>query len=128
MDGCVPSRFSWSVPSPRKRKAPTERLPLPIPLSLHKSKKHSFTSDTASEIIAFSAVESSNEIFSLDRFKSDSDFNFYTGLPKHATLICIFEFLNPGENCESIRSRISSDAPQEFTTLNLTTRKMPFEG
>ena len=27
---CVPSRFASSVPSPRKRKAPTERLPLPV--------------------------------------------------------------------------------------------------
>ena len=61
VDGCVPSRFAWSIPSPRKRKAPTERLPLPIPLS---SKKRLFTSDTSSEInIASSAVESSNEIF-----------------------------------------------------------------
>ena len=61
VDGCVPSRFAWSIPSPRKRKAPTERLPLPIPLSL---KKRLFTSDTSSEInIASSAVESSNEIF-----------------------------------------------------------------
>ena len=33
VDGCVSSRFAWSIPSPRKRKAPTERLPLPIPLS-----------------------------------------------------------------------------------------------
>ena len=27
--GGVPTRFSWSVPSPRKRKAPPERHPLP---------------------------------------------------------------------------------------------------
>ena len=61
MEGCVPSRFAWSIPSPRKRKAPTERLPWPIPLS---SKKQLFTSDTSSEInIASLAVESSNEIF-----------------------------------------------------------------
>ena len=183
MDGCVPSRFAWSIPSPRKRKAPTERLPLPIPLS---SKKRLFTSDTSSEInIASSAVESSTEIFpstsggnetdepnisvesnvemdqgkkvedletrllqsekelailrkkneelerkiieneqhqetlssrlfSLDRFKSNADVNFYTGLPNYATLISIFEFLNPGEDCENIRSRISSDVPEEF--------------
>ena len=226
VDGCVPSRFAWSIPSPRKRKAPTERLPLPIPLS---SKKRLFTSDTSSEIniassavessneifpstsggnetnepdisvekrlftsdtsseinIASSAVESSNEIFpstsggnetdepditvesnvemdqgkkvedlearllqsekklailrkkneelerkiieneqhqetlssrlfSLDRFKSNADVNFYTGLPNYATLISIFEFLNPGEDCENIRSRISSDVPEEF--------------
>ena len=38
--GCVPSRFAWSVPSPRKRKAPTERLLLPV-----SSKKQLFTSD-----------------------------------------------------------------------------------
>ena len=226
MDGCVPSRFAWSIPSPRKRKAPTERLPLPIPLS---SKKRLFTSHTYAEInIASSAVESSNEIFpstsggnetnepgisvekrlitsdtsaeiniassavessyeifpstsggnetdepdisiesnvemdqgkkvedlearllqsekelailrkkneelerkiieneqhqetlssrlfSLDRFKSNADVNFYTGLPNYATLISIFEFLNPGEDCENIRSRISSDIPEEF--------------
>ena len=183
VDGCVPSRFAWSIPSPRKRKAPTERLPLPIPLSL---KKRLFTSDTSSEInIASSAVKSSNEIFpstsggnetnepdisvesnvemdqgkkvedlearllqsekelailrkkneelerkiieneqhqetlssrlfSLDRFKSNADVNFYTGLPNYATLISIFEFLNPGEDCENIRSRISSDVPEEF--------------
>ena len=61
VDGFVPSRFAWSIPSPRKRKAPTERLPLPIPLS---SKKRLFTSDISSEInIASSAVESANEIF-----------------------------------------------------------------
>lgn len=183
MDGCVPSRFAWSIPSPRKRKAPTERLPLPIPLS---SKKHLFTSNTSSQInIASSAVESSNEIFpstsggnetnepdisvesnvemdqgkkvedveaellqsekelailrkkneelerkiteneqhqetmssrlfSLDRFKSNADVNFYTGLPNYATLISILEFLNPGGDCENIRSRISSDVPEEF--------------
>ena len=42
VDGCVLSRFSCSVPSSRKRKAPFEMLPLPIHLSLHKSKKHLF--------------------------------------------------------------------------------------
>ena len=58
MDEHVPSRFAWSVPSPRKRKAPTERLPLPIPLS---SEKHLFTSDTSSEInIASSAFPSTS--------------------------------------------------------------------
>ena len=59
VEGSVPSRFPWSVPSPRKQKAPTERLPLPVP-----SKEQLFTSDPASEInIASSAVESSDEIF-----------------------------------------------------------------
>ena len=193
VDECVPSTFGWSVPSPRKRKAPTERLPLPIPLS---SKKHLFTSDSSSEInIASSAVKSLNEIFliasggnetnepdisvesnvemdqrkkvedlearllrsekelailqkknkelerkiteneqhqetmssrlfCLDRFKCDTHVNFYTGLPNYATLITSFQFLNPGEDCENSRSRISSDIPEGFTTLNLMTRRM----
>ena len=48
-----------AVPSPRKRKAPTERLPLPM-----SAKKQLFTSDPASEInITSSAVKSSDEIF-----------------------------------------------------------------
>ena len=49
-----------------------------------------------------------------DRFKSNADVNFYTGLPNYATLISILEFLNPGGDCENIRSRISSDVPEEF--------------
>ena len=56
----------------------------------------------------------SSRLFSLDRFKSNADVNFYTGLPNYATLISIFEFLNPGEDCENIRSRMSSDVPEEF--------------
>ena len=27
-DGAIPSKFAWSIPSPRKRKAPTLRQPL----------------------------------------------------------------------------------------------------
>ena len=33
----------------------------------------------------------SSRLFSLDRFKSNADVNFYTGLPNYATLISIFE-------------------------------------
>ena len=65
VNGCVPSRFSWSVPSPRKRKAPVERLPLPIPLSSRKSKKHLFRSDTATN--ASSAVKKGIRFISLDQ-------------------------------------------------------------
>ncbi|PFX25307.1 hypothetical protein AWC38_SpisGene10081 [Stylophora pistillata] len=53
-------------------------------------------------------------LFSLVCFKSDADVNFHTDLPNHATLISIFEFFNPGEDCENIRSRISSDVGEEF--------------
>ena len=190
MEGSVPSRFAWSVPSTRKRKAPTERLPLPV-----SSKKQLFTSDPASEInrITSSAVESLDEIFpstcsganetnepdisvesnvemdqrkkgkdpearlleaekefsslrkkndeldrkiteneqhqetmssrlfSLDRFKSDADVNFYTGLPNYATLISIFEFLRIAETFALGLAQMSQ---RSFTTLNLTTRKI----
>ena len=56
----------------------------------------------------------SSRLFCLDRFKFYTHVNFYTGLPNYATLITSFEFLNPGEDCENIRSRISSDIPEEF--------------
>ena len=181
MDGCVPSRFAWSIPSQGKEKHQLKGC-----LCRLSSKKHLFTSNTSSEInIASSAVESSNEIFpstsggnetnepnisvernveldqgkkvkdlearllqsekelailrkknkelerkvteskqhqetisshlfSLDCFKSNADVNFYTGLPNYSTLISILEFFNPGGDCENIRSRISSDVPEEF--------------
>jgi len=38
----VPSRFAWSVPSPTKRKAPTERISVPM-------KKKLFTPEVSSE-------------------------------------------------------------------------------
>ena len=52
-------------------------------------------------------------LFSLDRFKSDADVNFILAFPI-MPLISIFEFLNPGEDCENIRSRIGSDVAEEF--------------
>ena len=42
----LPSRFAWSVPSPRKRKAPTERTPLP---SSSRAKKQLIRPDKISE-------------------------------------------------------------------------------
>ena len=41
-EGGVPSQFAWSVPSPTKRKAPTERVSVPI-------KKKLFTPNVSSE-------------------------------------------------------------------------------
>ena len=58
--------------------------------------------------------EISSHLFSLNRFKSDTDISFYMGLPNYATFRAIYEFLNPGEDCENIRPRISSDVPEEF--------------
>ena len=52
--------------------------------------------------------------FSLDHSKSDAVINFYTGLPNYATFTAIYEFLNPGEECENIRPRSSSDVLEEF--------------
>ena len=64
-------------------------------------------------------------LFSLHRFKSDADVSFHTGLPNYASLISIFELLNPGEDCENIFALgLAQTSQRSFTTLNLTTRKM----
>ena len=63
----------------------------------------------------------SSRLFSLDRFKSDADVNFYTGLPNYATLISIFEFLRIAETFALGLAQMSQ---RSFTTLNLTTRKI----
>lgn len=172
--GGVPTRFSWSVPSPRKRKAPPERHPLPqkklfattsassdhtelhvvsetdiTAESLSKStatasNRNTEPNDTCSELNApkkieeleeevlklrqentelkkkLDEVEKQNEaisarLFSLERFTSDADINFYTGLPNYATFLALFNFLNPGENGENIRPRSTlKDVPEDF--------------
>lgn len=172
--GGVPTRFSWSVPSPRKRKAPPERHPLPQKklfattsassdhTELHvvsetditaeslsestatASNRNTEPNDTCSELNApkkieeleeevlklrqentelkkkLDEVEKQNEaisarLFSLERFTSDADINFYTGLPNYATFLALFNFLNPGENGENIRPRSTlKDVPEDF--------------
>ena len=175
-EGGVPSRFAWSVPSPRKRKAPTERVSLNISVPAKKRLSTS-TSEASAETVDLGATvaaetvhidsechleissmdsgtsemdhkkrieelevqllqaqqeltslrlenselkrklaesasqqeEISSRLFSLDRFTSDTDISFYTGLPNYATFMAIYEFLNPGEDCENIRSRSSPD-------------------
>lgn len=56
----------------------------------------------------------SSRLFCLDRLKSDADISFYTGSPNYSTFTAIYEFVNPGEDCENIRPRSSSDVPEEF--------------
>ena len=174
--GGVPTRFSWSVPSPRKRKAPPERHPLPQKKKLFATTSTSSHTELASETditaeslsestatasnsennrntepndtgLEFNApkkieelekevlklqqentelkkkldeVEKQNEaisarLFSLERFTSDADINFYTGLPNYATFLALFNFLNPGENGENIRPRSTlNDVPEDF--------------
>ena len=160
----------FSISKEKKRKAPTERLPLLI-----SSKKQLFTSNPASEltshlqllkvqmkyfpvqveptkqmspILALSVrwkwiKERKSRISRLDSYKlkmsfrafkrrtinwrerlpktnntwrqcpvyflsiissPDADVSSYTGLPNYATLLSIFEFLNPGEDCKNICS------------------------
>jgi len=59
VEGGVPSKFAWSVPSPRKRKAPTERPPL---LTNRKRLADSSSSTEATDCIA----ESTNEPETID--------------------------------------------------------------
>ena len=150
--GGVPTRFAWSVPSPRKRKAPPERHPLPRKKKLFtsaftrtESQETNTTVESPSESTSTTRVVETSEIiepndndlelnvigyrekteemeqelitprqeniklrkkladaerqqeaifsrFSLERFTSDADTNFYTGLPDYATFMAIFNF------------------------------------
>ena len=54
-------------------------------------------------------------LFSLERFASDADINFYTGLRNYATFLALFNFLNSVENGENIRPRSTlKDVPEDF--------------
>ena len=180
-EGGGPSRFAWSVPSPRKRKAPTERVSLNISVPAKKRLSTS-TSEASAETVDLGATvpaetvhidsechleissmdsgtsemdhkkqieelevqllqaqqeltslrlenselkrklaksasqqeEISSRLFSLDRFTSDTDISFLYGSSKLCYFHGHYEFLNPGEDCENIRSRSSPDVPEEF--------------
>ena len=57
----------------------------------------------------------SARLFSLERFPSDADINFYTGLANYATFLTLFNFLNPGENGDNIRPRSTlKDVPEDL--------------
>ena len=57
----------------------------------------------------------SARLFSLERFPSDADINFYTGLANYATFLALRNFLNPGENGENIRQGSTlKDVPEDF--------------
>ena len=57
----------------------------------------------------------SARLFCVDRFTADADISFYTGLPNYSTFMAIFDYLNPGDNCENIRPRSNvTDVPEDF--------------
>ena len=59
--------------------------------------------------------EMSSRLFCVDRFTTDGDISFYTGLSSYATFMAVFEYLNPGDNCSNIRPRGSvRDVPEDF--------------
>ena len=59
--------------------------------------------------------EMSSRLFCVDRFTTDRDISFYTGLSSYATFMAIFEYFNPGDNCSNIRRRGSvTDVPEDF--------------
>ena len=54
-------------------------------------------------------------LFSLERFTSDADISFYTGLPNYATFLALLNFFNPGEDGENIRPRSTlKDVAEDF--------------
>lgn len=149
--GAVPSKFSWSVPSPAKRKPPKERHSLPAevvnsspslftldlepPNVVHDNNENTAQRDTAmaerivsleselakalSEIrtmtevneqlrkqvktLEFQVKAAESHVFKIENFTSDKDITLYTGFPNLETLKAVFDFLNPGTNCENIR-------------------------
>ena len=177
-EGGVPSKFDWSGPSPKKRKAPTERQPLPAKKKLLTEDNSPSVNNEVQETIEMSASEPStsfeedtcktpdlerqiaeqstkigeleeelkqakseinnlrrentelneklaecerqqkemsSRLFCVDRFTTDGDISFYTGLSSYATFMAIFEYLNPGDNCSNIRPRGSvTDVPEDF--------------
>ena len=170
-EGGVPSKFDWSGPSPKKRKAPTERQPLPAKKKLLAEYNSASVNNDVQETVDMSASEPStsfeedicktpdlerqiaeqstkigeleeklkqaeseinnlrrentelneklaecerqqkemsSRLFCVDRFTTDGDISFYTGLSSYATFMAIFEYLNPGDNgvAQSSVSRI----------------------
>ena len=47
----------------------------------------------------------SSRLFCFSNLQKKSDLNFYTDFPNLATFMALFKFLNPDEDCESIRRR-----------------------
>ena len=68
--------------------------------------------------------EISSRLFCVDRFTTDGDISFYTGLSSYATFMAIFQFLNPGDDCENIRPRSSvTDVPEDFYDSDFFARR-----
>ena len=64
-EGAIPSKFDWSGPSPKKRKAPTERQPLPAKKKLlaednsHRSDQSASVNNEVQETVVMSVCEPS---------------------------------------------------------------------
>ncbi|XP_044176092.1 uncharacterized protein LOC122959097 [Acropora millepora] len=59
--------------------------------------------------------EISSRLFCVNCFTTDGDISFYTGLSSYATFMAIFQFLNPGDDCENVHPRSSvTDVPEDF--------------
>ena len=68
--------------------------------------------------------ELSSRLFCVNRFITDGDISFYTGVPSYATSMAIFEYLNPGDSCENIRPRGGVTSLKIFIIQTLMRRAM----
>ena len=101
-EGGIPSKFDSSGPSPKKRKAPSERQPLPAKKKLLTEDNSASVNTEVQETIEMSASEPSTS-FEEDTCKTPD-------LERQ-----IAEYLYPGDNCSNIRPRGSvTDVPEDF--------------
>ena len=74
--GGVPSRFAWSVPSPRKRKAPPKRHPLLPKKKLSSQAELVSETDTMAESLSESTSTASNSNSNRNAEPNDTDLEF----------------------------------------------------
>lgn len=81
-EGGVPSLFTWSVPSPTKRKAPTERVSVPMKKKLFTPKVSSETNDEGSTATETVHVDSACQTSEMNQIKRIQELEILTSFCK----------------------------------------------